>query len=40
MGAVKKFLTHHRQFSIDENKHKFHLTFHPNGYLLKMKKTE
>jgi cephalosporin hydroxylase len=37
MGAVQKFLENNENFSIDTTKHKFHLTFNPNGYLLKFK---
>lgn len=37
MGAVQQFLTENDQFIVDESRHKFHLTFNPNGYLLKVK---
>ncbi|MFW5435448.1 CmcI family methyltransferase [Paenibacillus apiarius] len=36
MGAVQQFLTENDQFIVDESRHKFHLTFNPNGYLLKV----
>lgn len=35
MAAVQKFIENNKNFSIDTTKHKFHLTFNPNGYLLK-----
>ncbi|MDK8181816.1 CmcI family methyltransferase [Paenibacillus sp. UMB4589-SE434] len=37
MEAVGRFLPDHGEFIIDMNKHKFHLTFNPNGYLLRVK---
>ena len=36
MGAVQQFLTENDQFIVDESRHKFHLTFNPNGYLLRV----
>ncbi|WP_195574213.1 CmcI family methyltransferase [Paenibacillus sp. 1001270B_150601_E10] len=38
MEAVFQFLNENDDFQIDETKHKFHLTFNPNGYLLRVKK--
>ncbi|SMG38941.1 CmcI family methyltransferase [Paenibacillus aquistagni] len=37
MEAVYQFLGENDKFEIDPTKHKFHLTFNPNGYLLRVK---
>ncbi|WP_036697534.1 CmcI family methyltransferase [Paenibacillus taiwanensis] len=37
MEAVARFLPDHDEFRIDKSKHKFHLTFNPNGYLQRVK---
>jgi len=36
MEAVKEFLSHHSEFSIDKDKEKLLMTFNPNGYLKKI----
>jgi len=33
MEAIEEFLKTNQNFTIDESKHKFYLTFNPNGYL-------
>lgn len=35
--AIPLFLKHNKNFVIDESKHKFIITFNPNGYLKKVK---
>jgi cephalosporin hydroxylase len=37
MEAVEKFMAHNDSFVIDTSRHKFHMTFNPNGYLRKVK---
>ncbi|WP_409341782.1 CmcI family methyltransferase [Paenibacillus sp. MBLB4367] len=37
MEAVQKFMSQTDHFVIDTSKHKFHMTFNPNGYLRRMK---
>ena len=36
MEALQEFLNINKNFSIDQSKHKFYLTFNPNGYLKKI----
>ncbi|MBW3494565.1 cephalosporin hydroxylase family protein [Bacillus sp. FDAARGOS_1420] len=37
MEAVEKFLTKNNNFIVDETKHKFFISFNPNGFLKKIK---
>lgn len=37
MEAIEEFLKTNQDFIIDESKHKFYLTFNPNGYLKRIK---
>lgn len=37
MEAIEEFLKINQNFTIDESKHKFYLTFNPNGYLKRIK---
>ncbi|MFX0133374.1 MAG: CmcI family methyltransferase [Candidatus Hodarchaeota archaeon] len=37
MEAVKEFLKKNKNFKIDKTREKLHITFNPNGYLLKIK---
>lgn len=36
LGAIRKFLTENDHFIVDESRHKYHFTFNPEGYLLKI----
>ncbi|PFE00333.1 cephalosporin hydroxylase [Bacillus cereus] len=37
MEAITEFLKENNEFVIDESKHKFFVTFHPNGFLYKVR---
>ncbi|MBG9736853.1 cephalosporin hydroxylase [Paenibacillus alvei] len=36
LGAIRKFLPENDQFIVDESREKYHFTFNPEGYLLKI----
>ena len=37
MEAVEEFIKENNDFAIDENKHKFFVSFNPKGYLKKIR---
>ena len=37
MEALTEFLKENDEFVIDQSKHKFFVTFHPNGFLYKIR---